>query len=246
MIEKNKLISYAMDFASYVISKIEGIDSILLYGSIARGDFTKDSDIDLFFDTKEKKLEDKVKRCLENYQETKKYKEWKLKAIDNEISIIVGELKSDEWRDLKRAIANTGLVLYGKYKSKAEKINQYVIISFEKIRPEEKRVSLHRNLFGFKANKKQYSGLIDKYYGKKIGKGTIIIPIEYAQKIKSLFNRMKIPIKLYDVWSDDKLTDWTVYTAITNTTPNTKITSKENTTANFLLFILPSLSTSEK
>jgi predicted nucleotidyltransferase len=207
MMEKNEIISYAMDFASYVISKVEGIESILLYGSVSRGDFTKNSDIDLFFDTKEKMVEDKIKKLLENYRETRRSKEWKLKGLDYEISVIVGDLNSNEWKDLKRAITNTGTILYGKYKSKVEKINQYVIISFEKIRPEEKRVSLHRSLFGFKTSKKHYSGLIDKYRGKKIGKGTIIIPAEYAQEIKSLFDKLKIPVKIYDVWSDDKITD---------------------------------------
>ena len=33
MAEKNELIAYAMDFASYLISKIKGIDRIILHGS---------------------------------------------------------------------------------------------------------------------------------------------------------------------------------------------------------------------
>jgi len=98
MQEKNELISYAMDFASYLIDKIPEIDRIILYGSVARGDFDKDSDIDLFIDTKEK-IEKKIIKTLENYEKTSKFKEWKLKSIDNEIHTIIGELDSDEWKN---------------------------------------------------------------------------------------------------------------------------------------------------
>ena len=67
MPEKNKLISYAMDCASYIISKVEDINRIILHGSITRGDFDKESDIDLFIDTKNKKLEKTIGVILEKY-----------------------------------------------------------------------------------------------------------------------------------------------------------------------------------
>jgi len=52
MLSQNEIIAYAMDFCSYLISKIDkGINSIILYGSIVRGDFDEESDIDLFIDT---------------------------------------------------------------------------------------------------------------------------------------------------------------------------------------------------
>ena len=70
-----------------------------------------------------------------------------MKGIDNAISIIAGELNSEEWKNLKRAIMNTGIILYGKYKSSAEKINQYSLISFENIKPDKKRVALYKKKY---------------------------------------------------------------------------------------------------
>ena len=46
MPQKNELIAYSLDFASYLISKIKGIDRIILHGSIAKGDFDEESDVD--------------------------------------------------------------------------------------------------------------------------------------------------------------------------------------------------------
>ena len=140
MAQRNKLIAYAMDFASYLESKIEGINRIILHGSVSREDFDEESDIDIFIDTKEKNLKNKTDKVLEDYYKTNKYKEWELKGIKNAISIITGELDSNEWKDLKRAIMNTGIILYGKYKANAEKINHYVLFSFENIHPNKKRI----------------------------------------------------------------------------------------------------------
>ena len=113
MSKRNELTAYALDFVSYLISKTDKIDRIILYGSIARNDFDEQSDIDLFIDTKEKVTQ----KILDNYYKTKKYKEWELKGISNPISIITGGLDSKEWQDLKRSITNTGIILFGKYKA---------------------------------------------------------------------------------------------------------------------------------
>ena len=43
-----ELIAYASSFASFVIPKAE-FDEIILFGSVARNEADKDSDIDLFF-----------------------------------------------------------------------------------------------------------------------------------------------------------------------------------------------------
>lgn len=200
---KNEYVSYAMDFASYLIGKVNGIDGIILHGSIAREDFDEESDIDLFIDT-EQKNEKKIKSILESYYKTKKFKEWELKGIKKEISIIVGRLDNEEWKDLKRAIVNTGISLYSKYKSEVEKINQYTLLSFENIKPDKKRISIHRKLFGFTVGNKKYDGLIKNVNGVKIGKGAILVPVEHLSKIKKYFQDKKVTVKLYDLWSDNK------------------------------------------
>ena len=201
MSEKNELIAYAMDFASYLISKINGIDRVILHGSVSRGDFDEKSDIDLFIDA-DKKTEKKISKFEKDYHKTNKFKEWELKGIDREFSIIVGKLDSKEWKNLKRAIMNTGLVLYGKYKAEAEKIKHYTLFSFENIKPNKKRISIYRKLFGFKVGKKRYEGLVDRIGAIKVGKGSLLVPIEHVNELKKYFQEKRITLRLFDVWLD--------------------------------------------
>ena len=204
MTERNKIIAYAMDFASYLISKFDDADRIILHGSIARDDFDEQSDIDLFIDT-EKKNEKKINKILEDYYNTQKFKEWKLKNIKNSFSMIIDKLDNKEWKDLKRAIMNTGIILYGKYKADTEKINHYTLFSFENIKPDKKRIAIFRKLFGFKIGNKGYKGLFEKINAVKIGKGAVLVPIEHATDIKKFFQEKRVPVKLYDLWSDVKI-----------------------------------------
>ncbi len=204
MPKRNELIAYAIDFVSYLILKETEINRIILYGSIARGDFDEESDIDIFVDVLryDPKIEKKIGAIAEDYYKTKKFKEWELKGIKNTFSLIVGNLNAEEWKDLKRSIINTGIILYGKYKEEAEKIKQYTLFSFENIKPDKKRVVVFRKLFGFKFKDKSYSGLIDKYKGIRVGKGVVLIPIESVNELKKYFQEKKISVKMYDLWSD--------------------------------------------
>ena len=100
MFKRNELIAYAVDFSSYLLSKSESVEMIILFGSVARGDFDDESDIDIFVDIDEKK-EKSIKAILDDYYKTKKYNEWKLKGIDNDISLIIGRVDSEEWKDFE-------------------------------------------------------------------------------------------------------------------------------------------------
>lgn len=204
--EKIELHSYALDFASYLLSNAVGIQRIFLFGSAARGDFDKESDVDLFIDAKDKKLEKIIPALTDSFYGTEKAKRWKLKGITNPFSCLVGNLDSSEWKDLKRSIINHGIILYGKYKAEAEKVYQYTIFTFGKIAPESKRVIIHRKLFGFNTKKQNYGGLAQKLGLLKLGKGSLLVKAEHVTALKELFRKNKVTVKLYDVWSDSELT----------------------------------------
>jgi predicted nucleotidyltransferase len=204
MAERNELVAYAMDFASYLVSKEKDIDRIILYGSVAKDNFDEDSDIDIFIDT-DKKNAKKLIKLQDNYYNTKKYREWQLKGIKNAFSIITGKLDGEEWKDLKRSMINSGIMLYGKYKADGEKISQYVLFSFENIKPDKKRVSVYRTLFGFKQGSREYKGMAEKINATRTGKGCLLVPAEYANDLKKFFQGKKVTAKIFDLWSDIKL-----------------------------------------
>lgn len=205
--DKYFIISYAMQFSSFLIEKkkiSEKINKIILFGSALSENFDEESDIDIFIDT-----DDSIKKEIENelYAFTKsKYTEnWELKGLKNEISLKIGKL--NEWKDLKREILSNSLILYGKYISKPEKLKPFAIIKIVTSNFSRKRqVSLWRKFYGYsqKVGKKVYTkkGLLSVANGKKLEKGIVIVPYENSDKIYKFLDSQKINYETYEIWSD--------------------------------------------
>ncbi|MBI2579966.1 MAG: nucleotidyltransferase domain-containing protein [Candidatus Aenigmarchaeota archaeon] len=195
-----ELLAYAMDFVSFVVSKLgkdsDKIKSVMLFGSVSRGEATKKSDIDIFVDVfgKEKTMEEGIKKIGEEFYKSVKFtRYWKLIGIENEIKPVIGKL--DEWKDLKSSIFANGIILYGKYKEVPDKPKGIVLL-WENIKPQSRRVSINKQIFGYKHYRKKYSGLLEKYNGMKLAKGAIEIPIESYPAFMKIFRKYKISVKI--------------------------------------------------
>ena len=203
--KRDNLIAYAMAFASYLIQNIESnktIRSIILFGSIARNDYDKDSDIDVFVDSKDN-IENEVKTILDSFYESILYQRyWKLLGITNDISIKVGDL--DKW-DVKRSIISHGISLYGKYTQDiGGKLYSMFIVDIGGKRSEKLR--MWRGLYGYKqkVNKKVYAkkGILEQLDAKRIGPGVIIVPIINANLLKKFLIDNKARYKIIELQSD--------------------------------------------
>jgi len=204
-----RLIAYAQDFTSFLFEKIgkdaEKINQIILFGSVTRGEATKESDVDLFIDTDEK-LEKKINLIKEKfYKSIKAEKYWKLLNVNNEINCSIGELEN--WSEVKRSLISDGFILFGKYKGKVD-IRQYYLFVVGSGKDRNKSLSVWRKLYGYtqKIGNKKYSneGLIRKYNGRKIARGVFIIPIEHVKKISSFLKQNKFKFELIPFWSEGK------------------------------------------
>jgi len=195
------LIAYAGNFSSFILSKLpakdaDNIKNIILFGSVARGEAAKDSDIDIFIDVvkEDKGLEKKIIKISSEFQKSiffEKY--WRLLNIDNEIKPIIGKL--EDWKDLRASIIANGIILYGKYTGAAKGKN-LVLISWGKITPESKRVWLSKVIYGYSYGEKKYTGLIDSFNGQKISPNCILVPLEGYQAIIKKFKQAKISPKV--------------------------------------------------
>lgn len=198
-----KLISYAMDFSSFIIQKIkerEKIRNIILFGSVSRDEANKESDIDIFIDLarEEPKIEKEIIDILEKFLDSTKNKNyWKPLGINNEIKLTIGAL--DKWKQLRPSIISNGILLYGKFKPEIKEGEHKTFFIWENIKPNSKRVLFNKQLFGYKQNKKFYLGLIQKYHGERIGKGCIITPLENSNIFHKLFKKYKINVKIKKV-----------------------------------------------
>src|SRR3989344_6770322 len=199
---KNKYLPYTIHFVSFMLEYIETdkIKNIILFGSTARNEATKESDIDIFIDinAKEKEYKIEVKKIIEKFYESKFYKNyWKIKGFNNSFNVIIGDI--NKWKELKDNIITDGITLYTKFKSIPDNQKHSVLIYFENIKPETKRVLLYKNLYGYNTKGKHYTGLIEKYNGIKINKGTVLVPLEYKNLFLSLFKRYNITIKTRNI-----------------------------------------------
>ena len=195
-----ELLAYAMDFASFLILKLgedcNKIKSVILFGSVARMEATKNSDVDIFIDVfaNEDAISKKISRIKEDFYKSVKFnKFWKLMDIENDIKPIVGKL--DEWKDLKASILANGIVLYGTYQGIPGK-SKHVILFWENIKPQSRRVTINKQIFGYTHYGKKYRGLFQTYGGLKLGKGAIQIPIESYPVFIKLFRKYRIPVKI--------------------------------------------------
>jgi len=200
---KKELLAYATAFASFVIPKLFNVKAIILFGSVARGEADKKSDIDLFFDLENKEDEVGIKKILENelnkFYKSKIAENWLLKGIKNEIKIHAGKL--EEWK-LKRSIISDGIFLYGKYREEPENLKSFVFFNIKPIKNITKRNRVIRKLFGRKEKKYFSDGVVNKVKGKKLSASSFIVPLEYTNEIIRLLNEEKIDYSFFEFWSD--------------------------------------------
>ncbi len=198
-----ELISYAFDFVSFFIQNfknIESIKSIILFGSVARGEATKKSDVDIFIDvTKDKKkIEKQTKKIVDKFFNSAKIKDyWNLLDINNNINVIVDKL--DKWK-LKDSMLGSSIILYQKFVPKLENGKNKVILSWGKVEQNSQRVMLNKKLSGYKHNKKHYKGLIEEFGGEKIGANVIIINTEQLDLFLKVFRKFGVAVKIQRVF----------------------------------------------
>ena len=197
---------YSMYFVSYLFSNLEdrdkeNIEEIILFGSAAKGESDKESDIDLFIEVKKetKRAELEIRKIEEKFYDSREASLFKLKKISNKFSIKIGKLK--KWKDLERSIISTGIILYSSYKTKnlPSGVSHFIIVFWNKIG--KNRGAFLNKLYGFKIKDKHYEGLISKFSGKKLGKSCLMLPIQYKKDIFEILKQYKVEAKIIEVFS---------------------------------------------
>ena len=196
--------AYASTFTSFLMRKlgdnIKDIDRIILYGSVAKGNAMKNSDVDIFIDTK-KDLKKEVSDIIDEFYKSREALLFKTKRIENEINVKTGELKN--WRELHRSITSTGVTLWGRYEALEKTIGSQHKIIFYWDKIEKNRGAFLNKIYGFKSGEKRYTGLLEKINGEKIGKSSIILPIEYKEEIIGLLKKYGVHAKSIEIFTID-------------------------------------------
>lgn len=207
--KQNELFAYTYNFISMIFENRKIKDSlkqIILFGSIARGDFDEESDIDLFFEIKnefnEKETEQLIKATINKFEIVAE-KTWNLRNINLPIKVIVGRDDDITWENLKEEIKNYGLVLYGQYQEQKE--NKALISYSLKNLNQNEKMNCLRKLYGYttKTKKKVYSnkGFISTIGAVKTATNQILAKIEDAKKIMALLKEFNVPCKVVKIYT---------------------------------------------
>ncbi|MBI2564778.1 nucleotidyltransferase domain-containing protein [Candidatus Woesearchaeota archaeon] len=209
--KQSEIFAYLYDFISMLMDKKESkeyIENIILFGSVARGDFDKESDIDLFIEIKDlsnKLIVEKIVRETIDRFEVHAEKTWRLRLIDLPIKPIVGKLSEEVWEDLHDEIKKYGVNLYGKYSATMPNLKHYSLVSYSlnKLK-QNKKVNLLRKLFGYRIKKKnkiyEQKGMLSSLEGIKLMANQILIKANDLKKIADIFKSFKVTYTVRDVW----------------------------------------------
>lgn len=204
---RNELLrAYSVSFVSYFVSEIgerlKDIDSIILYGSVAKGEAGKESDVDLFIDTTNGvKISGIVKRIADSFPSSKEFLWFKSKGVQNEISVKCGKLS--EWKELHRSIASTGIILWSRFEPEERPVGAKHKIIFFWNEIGKNRGAFLNKLYGFTSGGKRYSGLLEKWGGYRTGKSCVIIPVRYKKEMTESLKYYKVNAKNVEVFSLD-------------------------------------------
>ena len=187
------LISVVYKFLGYLFQEKESelIKKVFLFGSVARGDFDKNSDIDVFIDS-DKELGNLCARTLKKFYNLEGEK-LEYKGISNKISIKSGNM--EEW-GLKEVLERDSLVLYS---NSAINLSKSALFSISPITDQTKRIRVMRNLFGRVDYKT--SGIIGNYKGKRIAPTVFLVDYNGLREVASYLTKEKVKFEMREIWN---------------------------------------------
>ena len=192
------LISYSQAFASYLFRntsiKTADINAIYLFGSVARGDFDNDSDIDIFVDTRQD-IKKAIDRSLNLFLGSEENKKFRLMGIENRFQILSG--KADEW-ELKESVESDAIILYSA--SISPGMRSFFLIHFNPIKNTAKRNKVVRHLFGRSEKYYKGKGLIETLGGEIVDSRAFIIRAENLNKVLRVLSKENAKYTIMKIW----------------------------------------------
>lgn len=179
------------------LSEVKEIKVIILYGSLARGEFASRSDTDLLIVTSREakdKIEEKVIE-LEN-------------QIHRSIQPTIRTEKQLKTTDsgLLQNIFQEGRVLFLREYldfpvSFLLEQKPFVIYKFDISNLKQSRkAKFNRELYGYRDKKYAYEGLTHRVNASKLSSGCIIVPFGNKRKVEEFFRKKRIKFEEIRVW----------------------------------------------
>jgi predicted nucleotidyltransferase len=186
-----------------ISKKNSQIQTVIIFGSVARNQAGKQSDLDICMILKNKTLKNSISNQMLNLEE--KY--------DKNINLI---FTNSSYKNLDRQFIETlireGIVIYGKKPDvsiKQLKLEPYEIIKYDLSKlNQSKKMKIKRLLYGIKT-KKRYKGkiyerkqigLVEKFGGIRIGIASILIPEKMSWDVEKILRDQGVYLRKITIW----------------------------------------------
>ncbi len=186
-----------------VFPELREILIVIVYGSVARGDFSRrHSDLDLLVVLNRKKANERIKDKIREL----------VRPVCVKYGVRVhlefqGYLVKDEDKTLLRKIIEEGKVIYSSgiwvFNNELMGLKQYILYSFSALNS-EKRTLFSKVLHGkkswyYKGKKKivkEYPGIVDNENIISAGRGSLLVGKEKQKDIEAIFQKFNIDYKI--------------------------------------------------
>jgi len=182
-----------------IVEKLSGkkeVLAIILYGSFARGDFGPRSDVDIFVIVENTSAIEKVENCILEIK-TERTIQPIIRSLDKIKETDSGLLKN---------IFQQGKIIFLRRNldipvSLMLSLKPYRLITFNLSNLDQKtKTKFNYALYGVKKKNYEYKGILEKNKGRKVSKGSILIPEETWNNLKEFFDSYSIDVKVEEVW----------------------------------------------
>ena len=192
------------------LKEIHGIEAVILFGSAAKDEMHKKSDIDIFLIFN---LPDKNPEIGEEGREVQKIAveiENKYK-LQNPFSFVFFNRSESIDSDFLWEVVKDGITLYSRPEfilGQKEFLKPAAFISYTYGDiPQKDKMFVKRQLYGYRTKKqlkgKEYiserEGIVSKY-GKKLGRATFILDAKKTDEILKLFEEKRVKYSLTKIW----------------------------------------------
>lgn len=179
------------------------IETVIIFGSVARDQAGKESDLDICIILKNENLKSNISNKILDLEE--KY--------DKNINLV---FTNPSFKNLDRQFIETilreGIVVYGKKPDASIQqleLEPYEIIKFDLSNLDHsKKMKIKRLLYGIKTKKKykgkiytnKQKGLVEKLDGLRIGIASILIPEKKSWEIENILRENGVSLRKITIW----------------------------------------------
>ena len=191
--------------------EIPNLVAAIVYGSVARGEADRRSDIDVFlvFSTPhdpERGKEFKIAHEIASQAQQKL-------GVSNRFQFVFSNMKLHVDEGFLENLCREGIVVWGRplvVDTRKLKLSPNVMISYDlSTLPGYEKLRIHRALYGYEVERrhkgKRYisksKGLLAEVGGRRLGRAVIMIPKESERYLKKVFDEAKVKYRSLEVWS---------------------------------------------